>query len=97
MLNRVACIYALHAANSYLVGCNTPLKKGMLSKDFKDSLGCDPLKSITGFLFILVHTGSYPMCGVNLKFSYRAVVFFALLSVQVNVQPGSGKFLSTNI
>lgn len=42
----------------------------MLSKDFKDSLRYDPLKSVTSFLFILVHTGSYPMCSVNLKFTY---------------------------
>lgn len=77
----------------YSVNCNTPLKKEMPNKDFKDSLRYDPLKSVTIFLFILLHTGSYPMCIVNLKSSATMPRYF----LQVNVQPGSGGVLSKKV
>lgn len=72
------------------VNCNIPLQKGMLSKDFRHRLRPDTQKLINSFLLFFLHTGSYPTSSVHLKFSYHAMVCFAVLCMQGNVQPGPG-------
>lgn len=69
----------------------------MLNKDFRDGLRYDTQKLINSFLFFFLHTRSYPVCRVRLKFSYRAMVCFAVLCMQRNVQPGPGGALSKEV
>lgn len=69
----------------------------MLSRDFRAWLRYDTQKVINGFLVFFLHTGSYLMCRVHLKFSSHAMVCFAVLCMQRNVQPGPGGALSKEV